>query len=271
MSVPIEFTHLILSLDSVQCYMSQGPEDGTTMSILAETLFWFTYQPSALELLVREILRKGADIHARVPRKDQTLRKADRRLPYGVYGTPLDELFAHTSTPFEAKATADEWLQLLMSEGRDIRKYVEKERDLHVNDDFITWSSDGDHDTEVRVLRFDLRSSPRVWWEWYIDPAASIPELRQEIDHIAMLDLDNQYLWRDWEDMWPYEYPPWFEYFEPWDNRDEEYLQRRREWKRINKLFHERTNRREKKKAAKAARAQGLKTKRSQMPGAWPA
>jgi hypothetical protein len=174
-----------------------------------------------------------------------------------------------TDTPFEARAAADAWLQLLLSEGRDIRKYVEKERDLHVNDEFFTWPSWIYHKTEARVLQFDLGSSPRVWWEWYIDPAASMPELRQELDHIAMLNL-NYLSRRPWEFMWPYEYPPWFDNFEPWDGSDERYLQKRLEWKRIKKLFHERSNRREKKKAAKAARAQGVKTKRSRMPGAWP-
>ena len=270
--VPLECADFILSQESIHYSISQGAEDDTTIPILAEILSVFEGQPLRLEPLVRNLVRIGADLHARIPRRKEALRKLDSygRLPRSTYGTPLDELFLSTSTPFEARAAADSWLRILASEGQDVKTYLKKEMDLHVMDGYFTWSR---YTllwlSQFRILRFDLGKYPSVWWDWYIDPSTSASELRREFDHIVMLDLYYMSHSIMWERMWPYEYQNWCDNRAPPD-RDRS-LRERLEWTRINTLAQDRANRRMKKKAAKAARAQGLKKNRSRIPGAWPA
>ena len=267
-----EGADFILSQESIHYHIGQGAEDDTTIPILAGILPVFVAEPLKLEPLVRKLVRIGADLHARVPRRKAAPRKPDSygRLPRSAYGTPLDELFRSTSTPFEARAAADSWLRLLASEGQDIKTYLEREMDLHVMDGYFTWPRYAFPEfSQSRILRFDLGKCPSVWWDWYTDPSAPASELRREFDHVVMLDLGYRYQLAMWESSWPYEYQKWC------DNRappDQDYcLGERLEWTRINTLAQDRANRRMKKKAAKATRAQGLKKNRSRMPGAWPA
>ena len=270
--VPLEVADFIFSQESIHYRISQGAEDDTTIPILAEILPVFVGEPLRLEPLVRKLVRIGADLHARVPRRKAAPRKPDSygRLPRSAYGTPLDELFGSTSTPFEARAAADSWLRLLASEGQDVKTYLEKEMDLHVMDGYFTWPHYAFPGfSQSHILRVDLEKCPSVWWDWYIDPSASASELRREFDHIVMLDLDYISYLTMWESTWPYKDQIWCDNPAPPD-RDYS-LGERLEWTRINTLAQDRANRRMKKKAAKAARAQGLKKNRSRMPGTWPA
>ena len=104
--------------------------------ILATALREFARDPSHWEIFLRLLLRKNADLHSPVPRSRWT-RDSDEILeslfPCRVleYGTPLDELFVYTSTPFEGEAAAHHWLQILSSEGFDSRAYLEEEFALH--------------------------------------------------------------------------------------------------------------------------------------------
>ncbi|KAL2039705.1 hypothetical protein N7G274_007564 [Stereocaulon virgatum] len=107
--VPIEAVHSFPSLDPGEHHISQGPEVDTTVPILAKSLAWSLNSDLDSMTFTRELLRKGADVHARVPRTDQTLSKPFIRLPHGAYGTALDELLAYASTPFEAREKADGW------------------------------------------------------------------------------------------------------------------------------------------------------------------
>ena len=59
------------------------------------------------------------------------------------YGTPLDELFCRTKTPFEGEEAADRWLQILSSEGYDVVAYLEEELALHAQQMQLTYSNTG--------------------------------------------------------------------------------------------------------------------------------
>lgn len=77
--------------------------------------------------------------------------------------------------------------------------------------------------------------------------------------------LTHGYDRRHWEDMWPLSCPEWFIdfwFWKNWPTYPREHL--------LYDCAQDRANRRLRKKAMKAARAQGL-GKRSRMPGAWPA
>ncbi len=68
--------------------------------------------------------------------------------------------------------------------------------------------------------------------------------------------------WTEWEEVWPLRHPAWRD-FDRYNFHEVSDLQS------LYRLAHQRANRRLKKKAMKAARAQGSK-KRNRMPGAWP-
>ncbi len=74
---------------------------------------------------------------------------------------------------------------------------------------------------------------------------------------------DHYVQWTEWEELWPLRYPAWCDYDRCYWGRDDTDLQS------LYERAQERANRRLKKKAMKAARAQGFK-KRNRMPGAWP-
>lgn len=57
-----------------------------------------------------------------------------------VFGTPLDQLFAYTEPPSEARRVSTAWLQILASEGIDILAYLETEIALHISRQQLTWS-----------------------------------------------------------------------------------------------------------------------------------
>ena len=77
--------------------------------------------------------------------------------------------------------------------------------------------------------------------------------------------LTHDYELREyWENTWPLSYPEWFINFWIW-KKCPTYWREHLLYDRAQ----ERANRRLRKKAMKAARAQGL-GKRSRMPGAWP-
>ena len=78
------------------------------------------------------------------------------------------------------------------------------------------------------------------------------------------ISYDDRYVdWTEWEELWPLRYPAWCDYSERWWGLADSDLQSL--YERVQK----RANRRLKKKATKAASAQGFKM-RNRMPGTWP-
>ena len=132
---PVEVADFMLSQDLIPSE-SDVSDDEEVFPILATALREFARDPSQWESFLRLLLRKNADLHSPVPRFRCT-RDPDEifesLFPCRVleYGTPLDDLFVYTSTPFEGQAAAHYWLQILSSEGFDSRAYLEEEFALH--------------------------------------------------------------------------------------------------------------------------------------------
>lgn len=116
-----------------------------------------------------------------------------------------------------------------------------------------------------RQLIYHWGSNPSVSWDWWIDPNSSTYLVREEFKHMDVMTSDCWMPWNTWETLWPLSYPAWSDHYEyclAFGYYPET-------WQLLYKKAQERANRRVKKKAMKAARAQGLR-KRDQMPGAWP-
>ena len=232
---------------------------------LAETI------PSKWESIVRKLLHIGVNIHAPVPRlacfqPDSypcTLRSS---------GTPLDELFTHTTTEGEAKDAANAWLHILSTEGIDVSAYLEKEAALHATRPMITCPLEC-YNYLPRQLIFDLGEAPTVYADWWIDPQSSSSLIRQEFKETNILADHERMMNRfwvgyehfSWKSVWPTSYPRWSDLLKPWCDVVEEHAT----WERLSERAHERADRRWHKKARKAARRNGTQVY-SSMPGAWP-
>ena len=134
--MPVEIAEFMWSQDMIQSE-SDVSDDGEVFPILATALRESARDSSQWESFIRLHLRKNADLHSPVPRNTSARSDyiSDPMFPCGVleYGTPLDELFAYTITPFEGEAAAHHWLQVLSSEGFDLVAYLEEEFTLHAD------------------------------------------------------------------------------------------------------------------------------------------
>ncbi len=122
-------------------------DDEDTFPPLATALRGYSKDPQ-WENFLRLLLRKGADLHSPVPRSasiEDINEQHDVVYPCNIleYGTPLDELFRWTETPFEGEEAADRWLQILSSEGYDIKDYIEEESALHAQQMQLTYPHRG--------------------------------------------------------------------------------------------------------------------------------
>ena len=103
--------------------------------VLATALRGYGAHPLAWKIFIRHLLRKRVELSSPVPGPQGPRLDSDYgyRYPCSIleYGTPLDELFGRTKTPFEGKAAADRWLDILSSEGYNIQSYLEEEQALH--------------------------------------------------------------------------------------------------------------------------------------------
>ena len=123
----VEFMYSNSSVPS-EFNVSDGEE---IFPFLAITLREFYYNPPQWENFLRLLLRDKANLHSRVPRNRDFTKRTIFSHEVSEYGTPLDELFSRTKTPFEGEAIANRWLQILLSEGFDIVAYLEEEFALH--------------------------------------------------------------------------------------------------------------------------------------------
>ena len=132
---PVEAVEFMWSKDSIPSEPDISDNE-EAFPILATALREFGRDPWELESFLRFCLSKNAGLHSPVPRF-KPIRNWDKMndslFPCRVleYGTPLDELFAWTMTPFEGEAIAHRWLQALSSEGFDLVAYLEEEFALH--------------------------------------------------------------------------------------------------------------------------------------------
>lgn len=154
------------------------------------------------EPFIRRLIRRGADVHAHIPQD------------CGDSSTPLDELFNLTSTPADAKAAGDEWLQILADEGHDIVAYLERERDIHCAQRQLTYPS-YDLYSLPRELIFEFAGlESHVYWDWWIDPESTTHLLRSDFRQMILLNT----WWtvqETWKALWPFRYPPWHDEYSP--------------------------------------------------------
>ena len=140
---PVEGAEFAFSQDLIQSEydISDGDE---LYPHLATALRVYGADPSQPEDILRLLLRKGMGLHSPVPR-NWGVEDLNEHLisiyPCEVleYGTPLDDLFSYTETPFEGEEAADRWLQILSSEGHDVTAYLEEESKLHAAQEQLTF------------------------------------------------------------------------------------------------------------------------------------
>ena len=181
--------------------------------------------------LVQELLRYGADVHARSLPSQATRKYAEfgfrrvrefwiRANPTMTF-TPLDELFL-VSRRLKIHKTgcyAQRWLTTLMGAGYDIDAYLRKESELHSPQNYqtypmYTYEVSGDRIIDEYVPRrliFNFEEHPSVHWDWWIDPSSPAGLVRHEFRH---MHLHHSPYWYDvyhgsWRETWPFEYPFW--------------------------------------------------------------
>ena len=198
---------------------------------------------------IRKLIQLGADIHA-------------GREPWGYSAnkqlTPLDEIFYVARDPFDDSAI-QEWLTMLAEAGYDVRAYIEEEIALHDGPTVVFMSE--------RQLCFRNGDSPRVWWDWWIDPSSAASLVCEEFRHMnrrgsSMMDEC------EWKASWPFVYhfgcesskPDWWKDFDV-KSKDQEWIM----WHRKRKLTQTRFERRARKRFPRHKD----NTERFPMPGIW--
>ena len=131
----VEVAEFMFGQDLIQSD-SDVSDDENVFPIIAVVSRRYGEDPSEWESFLRLLLRKGVNLHSRVPRS-RNLQDLDKGListylcGVSEYRTPLDELFESTKTPFEGEEAANRWLELLSSEGYNVRAYLKQESALH--------------------------------------------------------------------------------------------------------------------------------------------
>lgn len=219
------------------------------------------------ESVIRKLIREGVNIHGQIRGSWSKPWYADDSK--SVLGTPLDELFVYTNTPFEAQIVGKSWLHTLSSEGYDILAYLNEEIALHTPQYLLTWPTY----YYSRKLVFQLGDNPSVWWDWQLDPDSGAIIVREVYKSLNSTNtFDCQWVMDTPKpDTWPWGYPDW----DWWPlYRGDTMLESRRKdlvlrLRRQENLADVRAARRMARKASKVRRSLGIKNA-SQMPGAWP-
>ena len=310
------------SVEAAEFMWSQGcipsesdiSDDEEVFPMLAAALREFGRDPSHWEGLLRRQVRKDAALHSPVPRFYHS-RDSDEIfnsiIPCRIskYGTPLDDLFLDTRTPFEGEAIAHHWLQILSSEGFDLVAYLEGEFALHTEQMQLIYSSHGKHsksyffrftrkrlcnqsclllglvqslypssrsnaDSKFPTAQYHASFTPcQLVYQWGSNPSVSWDWWIDPNSFASLVREEFKYM-----DILGWDYRRWDEWEKMWPMIYPAWSDYIRctggyvddpELRLPHELAQERANRRWEKKSMKAARAQGLK-KRERMPGAWP-
>ena len=257
---PPEAIELILSVYPAQ-YDNISKDDDFGQSCyptLAAALKFYAREPSTWESIVRTLIRRGADLHALVRRDPYEMKRVGYPCLLGEFGTPLDELFASNRGHEAGKKAAEGWLQILLSEGRDLNLYLKNEFEFHAKDMHFTHASICVIGFDIpRRLVYEFGDRARVFWDWWVDPASSTSLLRQEFKCLATTSPDGITISGPWQEYWPFGFPEWFELHQC-------FVEKRLRSLRQALLVQadDRAARRLKKKAAKLKKSPNI-------PGAW--
>jgi hypothetical protein len=188
-------------------------------------------------------------------------------------GTLLDQIMDIAESPFESREVGEEWLTILESYGLDIEDYLRTER-LYQYDGSTPlptehmWPYNIVDDEPKRYMIFS-EYSPRISWDWYVDPEGHAFEALHEfrnLGHMRQVPGDD-YRFPERMLNWPYVYPRWqsLNRVVHWRTDTEEV---RCSLRTLITIFENRFERRWLKKVKRLRRAQGF-GKSPRVPGAW--
>jgi hypothetical protein len=197
---------------------------------------------------IQHVLSLGLDLHTTYHYRDDTIV------------TLLDEVLNIADQPFESHWLGQEWLEILSESGIDVVEYLGVESEIHFNSSQTLPMMHRGHYTSSRE-RYLLISKkpPAVSWEWYIEPTGRACDVLKEFKDFGT-GLQH-IMWANNSKDWPFFYSKWQQAFQRrrFDSDEESYL----------RIFNNRCDRREQKKARKLAREQGLLQRGPKVPGAW--
>jgi hypothetical protein len=208
--------------------------------------------------LIHRLLELGPDLHASHLFEGETV---------------LDQIMDIAESPFESHEVGEQWLSILESFGFDIEDYLQTERiyqyegSTPILTPHMGFFNMGD-DIPKRYMVFS-EYSPRISWDWHVDPESHAFEALHEFRNLGYMHQDPVDDHRFPERMlnWPYVYPRWqsLNRFVHWHTNTEEM---RCSLRALITVFENRFEHRWLKKVKKLRRAQGF-GKSPRLPGAW--
>jgi hypothetical protein len=197
---------------------------------------------------IQNVLSLGLNLHTTYHYKDDHIV------------TLLDDILNIAEHPFESHWLGHKWLEILSESGIDVVEYLGVEFEIRFNSSqtLPMMLRANQYSTRERYLVIS-KKPPTVSWEWYIDPAGRAFDVLQEFKYLGM--RYQQSLYPNYNVDWPFFYPKWQQAFQrrQLGSDEEPYL----------RIFNNRCERRELKKARKLAREQGLLQRGPKVPGAW--
>ncbi|KAN0099533.1 hypothetical protein V8E51_013308 [Hyaloscypha variabilis] len=178
--------------------------------------------------------------------------------------TVLDTILNVVDQPFESHWLGRKWLEILLESGIDVDEYLRVEFEMRRELSQTLFLMPPRYNTGYRN-RFLIMSKepPSVNWDWYIDPTGMAFDVLQEFKDFGTGSQDMA--WPNYIGDWPFAYSEW--------QRIDYGIRHGREVPEVNmprlRIRNHRYERREHKKAAKLARAQGLLRRGPKIPGAW--
>lgn len=273
----------MLSLESVQYELVNPDQEeksypalGAALKAYGSHVLWGLNKDDSAggEATVRKLIRMGVNVHAPIPRRC-TDNAANVHLE--VFGTPLDELLNVARETSDARIVADAWLNILCTEGHDVRAYLKREQLLHGRRCSLTYSNQRYPDRSLpRRLIFNFGKVPTFYTDWWVDPKSEgflvcheFRVMANMIDMIIRTEVETMLIdqnmiespeydayIKSWQRAWPVTYAAWSK--PTWSRRERARAQGR-------------ANRRWRKKALKAEKAKAKGTRdQTIMPGAWP-
>ena len=227
----------------------------TAMRMLRKSTPEFRYN---WKQLIHQLLALGSNLHS-------------SRMFEG--GTMLDDIMDIAESPFESEDVGEEWLAILESSGLDIENYLRTERLYQYDGSTPLISPHLGSSSSLDCFRgrytIFSESSPRISWDWHIDPEGHVSEVLHEFRNLGPMRQDprNDYEYPERMFNWPYCYPRWqnLQSELKWYTTSEEM---RSFYRTLIKIFDDRFERRWLKKVEKLRRAQGI-GKGPKVPGAW--
>ena len=264
-----EGMELMLSQGSLEAYTLDFDE--SPYPILVAALRGYAAR-SQWEPLLRKLVRRGHDLHAPIVYWPCSCIPMSGRFncfcSMPAFVRPLDGVFQAAVDPFNARDVGEAWLNILASEGHDVRAYLEKEKRLHTPSSQLIRPH---MIYQSRQTLIELGEIPSVSWRWWYDPSCSAYLLHEKFANWNIHYNDPDPWYRPiWTDTWPFDFFAWVGCFarsrdRVWNKRYEIY----NKWIDLHERSQRRAEKRLRKRAAKRGQLGGQKQS-SLIPGSWP-